>query len=102
MMEQSLRVVTRRARIEGLRVLQSCTSTWMFDGAGRRFCRIPRDATVTATFPRAWSPYERLEIDELRSCFVVVFDQARTRIVRTWLHVEPCARCRPGPTAEAP
>jgi hypothetical protein len=96
-MEERQRVVPRRAKIEGLRVLQSCTSTWMFDTVALRFCRVPRDAAMAVNSPTAWSVYERLEINEPRSSFVVVLDEGRTRVVRAWLHTDPCDRCRPEP-----
>jgi hypothetical protein len=93
--ENPRRVVSRRRKIEGLRVLQSCGFLWMFDGGARRFCRMPRHTPVSPDAPMAWASYERLEIDESRSCFLVVLDDAGTRIVRVWLHAEPCDRCRP-------
>ena len=95
MIEDPQRVVPGRAAIQGLQVLESCGFTWIFDSATRLFRRIPRDARVSLGVPMAWTPYVRLEIDESRSCFVVVLHEAGTRILRAWLHADPCDRCCP-------
>jgi hypothetical protein len=40
------RVMTGRADVQGLQLLESCSFRWIFDGATRRIRRTPRDATV--------------------------------------------------------
>jgi hypothetical protein len=95
MIEDPQRVSPGRAGLEGFRALESCAFTWIFDGATLRYRRVPRYAYTSFHVPTAWTPYCRLEIDESRSCFVVALDEAGTRLLRVWLHAEPCDRCRP-------
>ena len=78
--------VIRRAEVQGLRLLESDAFTWIFDGATLLFRRVPRDAMVNPDVPTAWTPYYRLEIDEARSSFMVVLDEAGTRVLRARLH----------------
>ena len=87
------RVAPGRAEIQGLQLLESCSFRWIFDGATHRFRRTPRDAAVWFESPADWTEYHRLEIDDARSCFVVGLDEERTRVVRAWLHSDPCPRC---------
>ena len=86
------RVMSGRAEVQGLQLLESCAFHWIFDGATRRFRRTPRDAMVLDA-PDEWSEYHRLEIDDARSCFAVGLDEAGTRVLRAWLHTEPCPHC---------
>jgi hypothetical protein len=95
MTDRSPRVVPGRAEIQGLQLLESCSFRWIFDGATRRFRRTPRDAAVWFEWPGEWTGYHHLEIDEARSCFSVGLDEAGTRVVRAWLHSDPCRRCGP-------
>lgn len=87
------RVMPGRADIQGLKLLESCSFHWIFDGATRRFRRTPRDASVWPESSGAWTEYHRLEIDDARSCFVVGLDETGTRVLRAWLHTDPCHRC---------
>jgi len=80
-----------RTGIRGLRILESCSYTWIFDGAAHRFRRIPRDATVSLEVPAPWSDYRRLDVDDERSCFTVEVGDAMR--IRAWFHAEPCPRC---------
>ncbi len=86
-------VIRGRAEIQDVQVLDSCAFTWIFDGATRLFRRIPRYAHVSLDAPSPWTPYHRLDIDSRRSCFVVRFNEEETRLLRAWLHVDPCDRC---------
>jgi hypothetical protein len=86
-------VMPGRASIQGLQLLESCSFHWIFDGATRRFRRTPRDAAVWPESSEAWTEYHHLEIDDARSCFVVGLDSAGSRVLRAWLHTEPCHRC---------
>lgn len=93
-MEHPRPVIAGRADIEGLWLLESCAYNWIFDGATQLFRRMPRDTTVDLDVPAAWTPYHQLEVDEARSCFVVTLDEAGTRLLRAWLHTDPCSLCR--------
>jgi len=86
-------VVPGRVAVEGLQLLESCSFRWIFDGTTHRFRRTPRDARVWLECPEAWMAYHHLEIDDARSCFVVTLDEGRTRILRAWIHGDPCDRC---------
>lgn len=99
MLQNPSRVTLGRAEIQGLQLLESCSFRWIFDGTTRRFLRTPRDARVWLDAPEAWTEYHHLEIDEARSCFVVELDDARTRLLRAWLHTDRCHRCRDGERA---
>jgi hypothetical protein len=87
------RVAPGRVEIQGLQILDSCSFRWIFDGATNRFRRTPRDAAVWCESLADWTEYHHLDIDEARSCFVVGLDEERTRLVRAWLHSDPCRRC---------
>ena len=82
-----------RAEIQGLQVLESCAFTWIFDAATRRFRRVPRHAGVGLDVPAGWMPYHRLEVDGSRASFLVALNEAGTRMLRAWLHFDPCDRC---------
>jgi hypothetical protein len=63
-------------------------------GAGaRQFRRTPRNARVWFESAEAWTDYHRLEVDDAHCSFVVALDEAGTRILRAWLHTDPCDRC---------
>jgi hypothetical protein len=87
------RVIPGRADVQGLHLLESCSFRWIFDGATRRFRRAPRDAMVWLDSSAEWTEYHDLEIDDARSCFAVWLDEAGTRVLRAWLHTDPCGRC---------
>ncbi len=80
-----------RAEVQALRILESCSFTWIFDGATHRFRRVPRDATVSLELPGPWARYRRLDIDDDRSCFTLELEDGIR--IRAWLHTEPCPRC---------
>jgi len=81
--------------VEGLHLLESCAFTWIFDSTSRHFRRIPRAARVGHDAWSTWTTYDHLEIDGARGCFVVVLDEERGRVLRAWLHADPCRRCSP-------
>lgn len=93
MRQQGHWVIPGRAEIGGLQLLESCSFHWIFDAGARQFRRTPRDARVSFDPREAWTAYHRLKIDDTRSCFVVALDEAGTRILRAWLHTDPCDRC---------
>ena len=96
MIERLATTVPGRADMAGLQVLESCSSTWIFDSAIHRFRRVPHGAPVSVAVPAQWAEYHRLELDESRSCFTVELDRHGTRILRASLHRDPCPRCRSG------
>jgi hypothetical protein len=79
-----------------LRVLDSCSFTWVFDEPRRRFRRVPRGAALDVPAPAAaWTHYDRLELNEARGSFAVFADAEGTHVFRCWLHRDPCPRCAP-------
>ena len=94
MIEQLARAVPGRTHTRGLQVLESCSFTWIFDEESQRFRRVPRGASASLKVPAPWAEYHHLEIDESRSCFTVGLDRHGTRILRAWLHGDPCSRCQ--------
>jgi hypothetical protein len=93
MIEHLAAALSGRPDMAGLHVLESCSSTWVFDGASQRFRRVPRGAPVSLAVPARWAEYHRLEIEESRSYFTVELDPEATRLLRVSLHREPCPRC---------
>ena len=93
MLQHPFRAGAGRPDIQGLQLLESCSFRWIFDGAAHRFRRSPRDARVWLDSTAAWTKYHSLEIDEARSCFVVELEEGGTRMLRAWLHTDPCGRC---------
>lgn len=82
-------------------VLDSCHSTWLFDVAGRRFRRILKGLEVEPSLAATdWRPYERLELSEGSEAFVVILNQAGTRRIRSWRHVDGCEQCEGEKTSE--
>lgn len=74
-----------------LQVLRSCHSTWYFDPRRSRFQRVPRDMDVA--LEGDWTYYHRLEVDTSGS-FLVTLNDEDTRILRSWVHSEPCPHCQ--------
>jgi hypothetical protein len=93
MLQHPSRVRPGRPDIQGLQLLESCSSRWIFDVTAHRFRRSPRDARVWLDSSEAWTEYHSLEIDDSRSCFVVELDEGGTSVLRAWLHTDPCDRC---------
>lgn len=94
MIEHMATPLSGRADMAGLRVLESCSSIWIFDGAAHRFRRVPRGAPMSLAVPARWAEYHRMELDESRACFTVELDPNGTRLLRVSLHNDPCPRCR--------
>jgi hypothetical protein len=81
-------------------VIESCHSTWLFDTADRRFCRVVRNRTHPAGVPTDWRPYDRLVVEDHTDAFVVFLDATGTRLLRSWRHGADCRHCRGDVTAE--
>lgn len=94
MIEHWAAALSGRADMAGLKVLESCSSTWIFDEAAHRFRRVPRGAPVSLAVPARWAEYHRIELDESRSSFTVELDPRRTRLLRVSVHHHPCPRCQ--------
>ena len=94
MFEHRTRTIPGHAETAGLQLLESCSFTWIFDGAAHRFRRVPRGAPGGLKVPAPWAEYHRLELDEARSCFTVELDRHGTRILRVSLHGDPCPHCQ--------
>ena len=87
---------TNVGRGGSLRVLDSCSFTWVFDEQSRWFRRVPRGAALDVPAPRdAWISYDRLDLNEERGSFAVFADRDGTHVFRCWLHRDPCPRCQP-------
>lgn len=77
-----------------LRILESCHSLWIFDPARMRFRRAPRGSRLDLPSPESeWAPYYRLEVEPSTGAFVVGLNADDTRVLRSWIHIEPCRHC---------
>ena len=77
-----------------LRILESCHSLWIFDPARMRFRRAPRGARLDVpSLESDWAPYYRLEVEPSSGAFAVGLNADDTRVLRSWLHMEPCRHC---------
>ena len=86
---------------EGLSILESCHSTWIFDTEKLRFRRVLKGLALDAhNATTAWRPYYGLEIDPISESFVVLLNPEGTRLLRSWRHVEHCPQCGGNQTAE--
>lgn len=75
--------------------LRSCHSLWIFDVEHRRFRRLP--ATVSADIGGGhWEPFVALHVDPGPGSFRIVLNEERTRVLRSWLHDDPCRHCQEG------
>jgi hypothetical protein len=81
-------------------VIESCHSTWLFDTADRRFCRVVRNGAHAAGVPTDWRPYDRLVVEDRTEAFVVFLDATGTRLLRSWRHGADCGHCHRDDTAE--
>jgi len=84
-----------------LRVLESCHSIWIFEPARMRFRRVPRGTRLDMPSPESdWAPYFRLEVEPSSGAFAVGLNEDDTRVLRSWLHIEPCRHCNTDQTGE--
>jgi hypothetical protein len=68
--------------------------SWFFDLPRRRFRRVPAGTTVTGPVPPgAWVAYHRIDLHGEAGSFAVTLNPQGTRILRAWLHVQPCRHC---------
>jgi hypothetical protein len=84
-----------------VRVLESCHSLWIFEPARGRFRRVPKGTRLDMPCAESeWTPYYRLEVDASSGAFSVGLNPDDTRVLRSWLHAEPCRHCSGDHTAE--
>jgi hypothetical protein len=86
---------------DGLFILESCHSTWIFDTDRRRFRRVLKGLAIDVhAATTAWRPYFELETDPVSESFVVLLNPEGSRLLRSWRHVEQCPQCGGNQTAE--
>jgi len=81
-------------------ILDSCHSRWEFDTDQHRFRRVLRgpDLAVRA-IATEWRTYHELHVQEDSDSFLVVLNEVRTRMVRSWRHRDDfCQNCSQGTT----
>jgi hypothetical protein len=74
-------------------VLESCHSIWVFDVDRGRFRRVPRGVDIRMPSEEEWHPYYRLDIDDSTGAFAIALNPESTRMLRSWIHEEPCLHC---------
>jgi len=79
--------------------LRSCHSQWIFDVEHRRFRRLPADIPSDISGGADWQPFVALHVDPESGAFRVTLNEERTRVIRSWLHDEPCRHCQAQPDA---
>jgi len=78
-------------------LLESCTSTWIFDTQRMRFRRVVKGLGLASHDAiTAWRPYYALELDTASESFTVALNRERTRRIRSWRHVTTCLECGAG------
>ncbi len=82
-------------------VLESCHSTWLFDGDRMRFRAVLKGAGIgNRHVTTSWRPYYGLEIDPDSESFVVSLNPEGTRLLRSWRHTRDCEQCGGHVTSE--
>jgi hypothetical protein len=89
--DMELEVIGRKVH-----VLESCHSTWIFDAERGLFRRIPRGADITMPSAGEWHAYYRLDVDDSTGAFAIALNPDGTRMLRSWVHEEPCLHCLVG------
>ena len=80
--------------------LRSCHSLWIFDVEHRRFRRLPGAVSADIAGSAVWEPFVALHVDPATGAFRVTLNEERTRVLRSWLHDDPCRHCQPPEAAE--
>ncbi len=83
-------------------VVDSCHSRWVFDAERLRFRRVPKGPGLRVRMAMMeWRPYHSLHLDPYSDSFVVVLNDAGTRMLRSWRHREAvCPQCGASRTEE--
>lgn len=85
----------------GVQMIESCNSTWLFDSARLRFRRVPKGTSLDVpASPEEWERYYTLELDPDSDAFVVTLNEAGTRLLRSYRHRVPCPHCGGNATTE--
>ena len=74
--------------------LRSCHSLWIFDVEHRRFRRLPGEVAADIPAAGTWEPFVALQVDPASGAFRIILNEDRTRVLRSWLHDEPCRHCQ--------
>jgi len=82
--------------------LDSCHSVWTFDTARHRFRRLPKGPGLDVLMAMTdWRPYHDLQLDPHSDSFLVVLNEAGTRMLRSWRHTGlSCPQCGVSGTEE--
>jgi hypothetical protein len=83
-------------------VVDSCHSRWVFDTERRRFRRVLKGPGLEALMATTqWRPYYDLQLIPYSDSFVVVLNEAGTRMLRSWRHTgAACPQCGAGAQTE--
>jgi hypothetical protein len=82
-------------------IIESCHSTWIFDLARLRYCRVLKGIEVShQPVHTDWRPYELLETDPMTETFCVWLNSSGSRRIRSWRHTPQCTQCRDHDTSE--
>jgi hypothetical protein len=75
--------------------VETCHSRWTFDPEHRRFRRVPKGPGLSSLMAvTGWRPYHELILDPHSDSFVVVLNEAGTRMLRSWRHTAAvCPQC---------
>jgi len=74
-------------------VLESCHSTWLFDPAEHRFCRVLKGPRIGSSVATQWRAYDHVLVYPDSDAFVVFLDSSGTRLLRSWRHTAHCDQC---------
>lgn len=71
---------------------ESCHSVWLFDPERMRLRRVPKGTSVgVGSGEGEWQVYFGADVDGETGGFVIILNEDGTRLLRSWLHVEPSA-----------
>lgn len=76
--------------------LVSCHSDWVFDLERKKFLRLPRGGAKKERLhfgENTWADFDELSIDADTGEFVVYLNAAKSHMLRSFQHGEPCERC---------
>jgi len=81
--------------VMGYLTIDSCHSRWVFDTGRLRFRRVPKGPGLELLMAMTeWRPYHDLHLDPDSDSFVVILNDAGTRMLRSWRHREAvCPQC---------
>jgi hypothetical protein len=80
--------------------IDTCNTVWLLDPALMQFCRMPKGSDLSNAVSAPWQAYFAWDEEPETGAFRVALDEARTRWLTSWRHVDPCPRCSGEPTKE--